>query len=211
MQSPVDHMDRRKRISALVVTVACIIPLALVADAIRTTESAGSCFRAVLALTPGRSTLGEAKNILEYGSATQASKPCTSDRCYVQFGFETRLSWWHLIPRRRAFQGDIDVIQGLVQTIHFDYFQTGSFPVSVTVGPSVAPPNMPHLANGLTVVEAGSGSDEAVLRKRGFAELPEKDRAAILMPNVWCLLRIGGCPRPDQVLPGAVLLDRSRE
>ena len=126
----------------------------------------------------------------------------------LQFGFETRLSWWRLIPKRRTLQGHIDVIQGVVQTVHFDYFQTGSFPVSVTAGPSVAPPSMPHLAVGLTVVEAGSGSDEAVLRKRGFAELPEKDRVAVLMPDVWCLLRIGGCPRPEQVLPGAVLLDR---
>jgi hypothetical protein len=190
------------RLTAALLAVICVTLLLFAAEFIWTLRSAQGCFRLVAGLTPGKSSLTDTKQLLRYAAFAHESVPCTRERCSVDFYFESRLSWWHLIAPRRAFQGNIEIRNDAVETIHFFHMEGASMPLSVTVGPTEAPAATPGLALGLSVVALSPERRKSVASVKQFAELPVDSRRETLQPNVWCLVKFGGCQTPQSIIPG---------
>jgi hypothetical protein len=192
----------RRRLGRAVIAVACILVLLEGTDLIWSLSSAGRFFHLMAGLTPGKSSLADAKQLLRYRSFAAESVPCTGERCFVQFLVERRLSRWHLAGTRRGFLGYVDVRDNVVQSIRFSYAEGDLMYVEATEGPSAEPQERPGLPVGLYVVALSPSRHKSVARATQFADMSVDARAETLQPNVWCLVKPGGCQTPQSILPG---------
>lgn len=172
-------------------------------DLVWTLLSADRCFRLAETFTPGKTTLAEARSLLQYRLFASESSPCSSEDCSIVFHFEERLSWWGLIRPRRAFQESVHIKNGTIETIHFVYVEDLNMPVSFMEGPKEVDPARPHLPIGLAIGTRDSQRNETVARIKDFADFPLDYRHKVLHPNVWCLIRIKGCQSVRDILPGS--------
>lgn len=192
----------RGRAVAAVIFMACSVAVLGSADLMLTLSSADRFFHQLCGLTPGKSSLTEAKLLLRYRSFATESVPCTDERCSIQFLVESRLSRWHLIRPRRGFLGFVDARNNVVETIRFSYAEDALMYSEATLGPSPSPQSRPSLPVGLYVVALSSSRHKSVAKVTQFADMPVDARTEILQPNVWCLVKLGGCQTPQSILPG---------
>ena len=193
----------RSRAGKAVIAVVCILVLLGTTNLIRTLSSADRFFQTLAGLTPGKSSLAEAKQLLRYRSFATESIPCTDERCSIQFLVESRLSRWHLIRPRRGFLGFVDARNNVVETIRFSYAEDALMYSEATLGPSSNPQSRPNLPVGLYLVALSPSRHRSVAREAKFAEMPVAARIKILQPNVWCLVKPGGCQTRQSILPGS--------
>ena len=189
--------------------IVCVLVLGIAGEAMWMIRSAESCFRVFGNLAPGKSTQKEAAQLLQYrpfvdeSGVEGESAGCTSQSCSIGFSFESRLSWWHLIRPRRGFEGNVEIRNGIVDSVHFIYAEGDLLALSVTARPSEAPPSMPELGTGLSISALSPERHQSIARVKNFADLPVASRRQLLEPNVWCLIRISGCQTAASILPGA--------
>ena len=201
--SPAVRRSWRYRVIRVALVLVSAVVLILASDLAWTLLSADRCFRMVETFSPGKTTLPEVQALLHYRPFVDESSPCSSQNCEIGFSFEERLSWWGLIRPRRGFQGFVLVRNGSVQTIHFFYAEDIRMPVSVMEGPKDPDPARQGLPVGLSIGTRDPQWHETVARVKDFADLPLDYRHKVLHPNVWCLIRIGGCQSVRDILPGS--------
>jgi hypothetical protein len=177
-----------------------------IGDTMWTLRSAEQFFRLLGTLTPGKSSLAEAQQLLRFRPFINESDTCSIERCSLQFQFESRLSRWHLIQPRRGFLGYVDIKNNFVQTIHFSYAEGASPYVSVTEGPSASPQGSSGSVDGLSILSVSPEKRRSVAKVWQFGDMPVGARTKTLQPNVWCLVNLEGCQRPQNILPGTRLL-----
>ena len=189
-----------RRIFRVALIIVCALVLGIAGEATWMIRSAESCFRVFGNLAPGKSTQKEAAQLLQYHPFVDESADCTSQRCSIGFYFESRLSWWHLIRPRRGFLGNVEIRNGIVDSVHFIYAEGELLALSVTAREAL--PSMPQLGSGLSISALSPERHQSVARVKNFADLPVASRRQLLEPNVWCLIRISGCQTVASILPG---------
>lgn len=176
----------------------------LTANALWTVRRAERCMRRIAGLTPGKSTLQDARQLFREGAFISEPIGCTELRCSIGFHFDSLLTWWGLIRPPRFLQGYVEVRDGIVETIDFDYGQRNGIRVTVQEGPSEINQSRRGMPVGLSIEAFNAkGGGRLAARARDFGTLSPESRAKLLQFDSWCLVRIGGCTDVNQVLPGS--------